>query len=258
MSEHSQPAKVVASTGPPEVESPCPVLLSWSGGKDCLLALERLRESSALQVVGLLTTFTRPFERVSMHGVRRELILAQADRLGLPLWEAWITHGAGNGEYAAEMHKTLAKVQQAVAADGKFEQPLQVAFGDLFLEDVRAYREQLLAPTGMQPRFPLWGEETGSLARRFIESGHRAVLCCVDTAQIPVDCCGRAYDRELLDLLPSSADTCGENGEFHTFVFDSPCFDAPISVATGQRREDGQFCFSDLSFAPRMTKQTGE
>lgn len=220
--------------------TPDRTLLSWSGGKDSALALQRLRADPSVRVEALLTTVTDVYDRVSMHGVRRALLEAQAAAVGLPLRIVRIPPGCTNAEYEQRFGGALA----AWAADGGHA----VAFGDLFLADVRAYRERLVAEhaSALAPRFPLWGEATGALARRFVADGFRATLVCVDPRQIPAACCGRAYDAALLDALPATADPCGERGEFHTFVHDGPGFARAVPVRAGEVVERDGFWFADL------------
>jgi uncharacterized protein (TIGR00290 family) len=212
-------------------------VLSWSGGKDSALALHRLRERGE-EPEALLTTLTDGYDRVSMHGVRTPLLEAQARAVGVPLRTARIPAACDNDTYERVMSDALAPLH----ADGVGE----VAFGDLFLADVRAYRERLVAPHGLSASFPLWGEDTSALARRFVALGFRAVLVCVDPAQLDPAFCGRAYDDAMLDALPASVDPCGERGEFHTFVYDGPVFAAPVHVARGEVVERGGFWFCDL------------
>lgn len=205
------------------------------------MALARLRDDPRWRVVALLTTVTRGYDRIAMHGVRRSLLHLQAERLGLPLIEAAIDPQADNDSYEAAFAEALAK-SRAIDAG-----VTDIAFGDLFLADVRAYREAQLARCGWNGVFPLWGEDTSRLARQFIADGHRAILCCVDTQQLDAGFCGRDYDAALLDGLPDSCDPCGENGEFHTFVHAGPLFGAPIEVTRGERvRRDGRFEYVDL------------
>jgi uncharacterized protein (TIGR00290 family) len=218
--------------------TPPRALLSWSGGKDSALALHRLRETGAVRVDGLLTTVTDAYDRVSMHGVRRALLDAQAAALGLPLRTVRIPPGCSNHEYEARTGAALA----AWAGDGGGA----VAFGDLFLEEIRAYRERLLTPHALAPVFPLWGEDTAALARRFVALGFRAVLVCVDPRQLDARFAGRAYDDALLEELPTGVDPCGENGEFHTFVHDGPVFRAPVPVTPGEVVARDGFVFADL------------
>jgi uncharacterized protein (TIGR00290 family) len=173
-----------------------------------------------------------------MHGVRRELLTAQSQALGLPVYEVWIPQGASNADYEQRMGETVRQMtSDGVAA---------VAFGDLFLEDIRAYREKMLAPTGLEPLFPLWGAPTAALARRIIADGFRAVLACVDPRAVPAEFAGREYDEALLEEMPPEADPCAERGEFHTFVYDAPNFTAPIAITRGEVVEREGFVFADL------------
>lgn len=214
-------------------------LMSWSGGKDSALALHRASTGDAWRVEGLLTTVTDEHERISTHGVRVSLLRAQADALGLPLRTVRLPPACANAQYEAVMRDAL----DGWAAEGGEA----VLFGDLFLADVRAYRERLLGGLPLRPAFPLWGEPTGPLARRFIELGFRAVLVCVDPRQVDPALCGREYDERLLAELPPTADPCGENGEFHTFVYDGPGFREPVRLARGEVVERGGFVFADLA-----------
>lgn len=214
-------------------------ILSWSGGKDSALALHRITVEEGVPVEALLTTVTADYDRISMHGVRTALLDAQARALGLPLETVRIPAACSNDDYERAMHAAL----DAWSARGGEA----VAFGDLFLEDVRAYRERLLAPHApLAARFPLWGEDTTALARRFVALGFRAVLVCVDPRQLDPSFCGREYDDRLLDELPPSVDPCGERGEFHTFVYDGPIFRAPVAVTRGGVVERDGFAFCDL------------
>lgn len=217
---------------------PTRAVVSWSGGKDSSLALHRVRHDGAFSVDALLTTVTDAYDRISMHGVRRALLEAQARSLGLPLRVARIPAACTNDEYE--------RITRGALADYAVEGGEAAVFGDLFLEDVRAYRERLLAPLPIRPAFPLWGEDTATLARRFIALGFRAVLVCVDPRQIDPSFCGREYDDALLAELPQSADPCGENGEFHTFVYDGPIFREPVHFARGEVVEREGFWFCDL------------
>ena len=217
------------------------VLLSWSGGKDSALALAALAADPRLEVVGLMTSITRGYDRVSIHGVRRGLLDAQAAALGLPVTEITVEPQCSNAEYEAAF---LAAV---VAARSRHAGLSAIAFGDLFLADVRAYRERLLAGTGLTPLFPLWGEPTMSLAERCCALGVAARLVCVDTTQLRAEFIGRAFDRPLLADLPPSVDPCGERGEFHTFVADGPGFAAAVSYTVGEVvRRDDRFVYCDL------------
>ncbi|MQA91072.1 MAG: ATP-binding protein [Gemmatimonas sp.] len=216
-----------------------PVLLSWSGGKDSTLTLAALRDSPDWRVVGLLTTITSDHDRISMHGVRTSLLHLQAAALGLPLRRVDIPVGATDSAYAERMGQALEIARsEGVAA---------VAFGDLFLRDVRRYREEMLAQVGMSAIFPIWGAETSELARTFIESGYRATITCADTEQIPENFAGRDFDLAMLGDLPDAADPCGENGEFHTFVHTGPIFRRAVPCRRGERvLRDGRFMYQDL------------
>jgi uncharacterized protein (TIGR00290 family) len=218
-----------------------PIVLSWSGGKDSSLALAALRADSAVEVVGLLTSITRDYERISIHGVRRTLLEAQARALGLPLFEVALQPACSNAEYETAF-RTAAHELRA-----RFPTLSRIAFGDLFLSDVRAYREALLASVGLEAHFPLWALDTRVLAEHFVAAGYRARLVCVDTTQLASSFAGRAFDAGLLAELPESADPCGERGEFHTFVSDGPIFPTPIPYVTGEivMREE-RFAYCDL------------
>lgn len=213
-------------------------VMAWSGGKDSAAALWRLLQDPRWEVVGLLTTLTRGYDRISMQGVRRELLLAQAEALALPVHEVWIPPRCPNERYEAAMAEAIQRLKdQGVEA---------IAFGDLFLEDIRAYRERMLAPTGLRPLFPIWGADTGRLARRLLREGFRAFVCCVDPRRLAPEFAGRPYDDAFLDDLPDGVDPCGENGEFHTFVHRAPIFRRPIPVAVGQRVERDGFWYADI------------
>ncbi len=221
-----------------------PVVLSWSGGKDSSLALAALRADPTVEVVGLLTTITRDFDRISIHGVRRAVLEAQVAALGLPLFEVNIPAAASNSGYEEAFAAALAILRQ--------ERPdvRHLAFGDLFLADVRAYRERMLSPLGWTPLFPLWGLNTEVLAREFVRVGFRAILTCVDTTQLAAEFAGREFDSKLLAELPTTVDPCGERGEFHTCVYAGPIFRAPLPLQTGERvLRDGRFEYCDVSLA---------
>ena len=222
----------------PTTPPPPRALVSWSGGKDSTLALHRVLVERSARVDGLLTTVTDEYDRISMHGVRTSLLDAQARALGLALRVARIPRACTNDVYEAVSRDALARYADE-GGEG-------VVFGDLFLADVRAYRERLLAPLPLAPSFPLWGEDTRPLARRFVALGFRAVLVCVDPKQIDPAFCGRDYDDRLLDELPPSADPCGENGEFHTFVYDGPIFRHAVPIARGEVVTRDGFVFCDL------------
>ncbi|MCM2249490.1 MAG: adenine nucleotide alpha hydrolase [Geothrix sp.] len=213
-------------------------LLSWSSGKDAAWALHVLRQMGQVEVVGLLTTTNAAFDRVAMHGVRETLLEAQAEAAGLPLWKVPLPWPCPNEAYEALMAQACARaVSEGIEA---------MAFGDLFLEDVRDYRIQKLAGTGLTPLFPLWGRETGALAGEMVAGGLKAVLTCVDPRVLDAAFAGRDFDGRLLAELPSSVDPCGERGEFHTFVSDGPMFRAPIPVGRGEVVERDGFIFADL------------
>lgn len=213
-------------------------LLSWSSGKDSAFALHRVRESGEVEIKGLLTTVSTAFGRVAMHGVRESLLDAQAEALRLRSWKVPIPWPCSNAVYEAELSKAL---QQARA-----EGVTHLVFGDLFLADLRAYREAQLAALGMTPVFPLWLRDTTELAREMIASGLRATLTCVDPKKLPAAFAGRAFDARLLADLPEGIDPCGENGEFHTFASAGPMFDHPIEVEPGETVERDGFIFADL------------
>ena len=216
------------------------VALSWSGGKDSALTLWTLRRRR-LEPEALITTVTESYERISMHGVRRELLARQAEALGVPLVEVVIPPACANEIYEARMARAFAAAPlSGVEA---------VAFGDLFLEDVRAYREERLAVAGKRGLFPLWGCDTARLAREFLDAGFQATLVCVDPRALDPDLAGRRYDEQLLAELPHGVDPCGENGEFHTFVFSGPIFAEPVACATGEIVERDGFVFCDLTLA---------
>jgi len=213
-------------------------VMAWSCGKDSAVALWRLQQDPAYQVSGLLTTITSDYNRVSMSGVRVELLQAQARVLGLPVYPVLIPAGCTMEDYEAAMAAAVEKL----IADGVEA----VGFGDLFLQNVRSYREEKLAGSGLRPVFPIWGEDTAQLARRLMASGFRATLVCVDPRVLPEEFAGRAYDESLLADLPAGIDPCGENGEFHTFVHAAPNFSGPIAVTLGECVLRDGFTFADL------------
>lgn len=218
-----------------------PVAFCWSGGKDSALALFELRrrpEYAEYEVVALLTTMTRDYNRVSMHGVRRELLHQQAAELGLPVDEVWISQGAANAEYEARMDEMLAGCRRRGIRT--------VAFGDIFLEDLRTYRERNLSRVGMQCPFPIWKRDTRELLESFLTNEFRSVTCCIDTRKLPDSFVGRQIDRNFLDELPSGVDPCGENGEFHSFAYAGPVFAREIPVRTGETVRRDSFLFCDL------------
>lgn len=218
-----------------------PILLAWSGGKDCLMALQRLRADPQWQVVALLTTVNRTYQRIAMHGVRRDILLAQAQALGLPLLEVEMDWPGSNEAYEAAHERTLAQARM------RWPGIRHCAFGDLFLEDVRDYRVRQLGRAQWRAVFPIWGEDTAGLSRRFVSEGHRALLCCVDTQQLAADYCGRAYDGALLDSLPAGVDPCGERGEFHTLSYGGPLFAHALPLRRGESvLRDERFQFTDF------------
>ncbi|MGH9067942.1 MAG: ATP-binding protein [Acidimicrobiales bacterium] len=217
--------------------------MSWSSGKDSAWALDALRTQGEVEVIGLLTTVNQVADRVAMHGVRRQLLEAQAARVGLALHVVELPSPCSNEAYQQRM---AAAVEAALG-----EGVSRMAFGDLFLADVRAYREAMLAGTGIEPLFPLWGRPTRDLAGEMVRGGLRAVVTCVDPAQAPARLAGRWYDHDLLSELPAGVDPCGENGELHTFVVDGPGFSSPVEVVAGEAVERDGFVFADLLPAGR-------
>jgi uncharacterized protein (TIGR00290 family) len=213
-------------------------LLAWSSGKDSAWALHVLRAQGEVEVVGLLTTIEARGERVAMHAVRAELLRRQAASVGLPLAEVPLPWPCNNAQYEAAMGAAFGEARAAGVTI--------VAFGDLFLEDIRRYREERMAATGLRPMFPLWGQPTDALARRMIAGGLRARLTCVDARQLAPSFAGRELDEALLASLPPSVDPCGERGEFHTFVYDGPMFERPVPVRCGDIVERDGFVFADL------------
>ena len=217
------------------------VLLSWSGGKDSALALQALRADPNIEVAGLLTSVTRDYERISVHGVRRSLLERQAERLRLPLFTIELDPVTTNDAYERAFLSALERVRREVPG------VTAIAFGDLFLADVRAYRERLLAPTGFEAVFPIWGLDTAELARKFVRDGFVARLVCVDTTQLDGSFAHRVFDDSLLAELPSTVDPCGERGEFHTFVSDGPGYDGPVEFTIGDTvLRDERFSYCDL------------
>jgi uncharacterized protein (TIGR00290 family) len=218
-------------------------IMAWSGGKDSALALHRLRESGAWRVEALLTTLTEDYDRVSMHGVRNALLEEQGRSLRLPLVRVYIPADCSNETYDERMRSALAGC--------KGRKIDHVAFGDIYLQDVRRYREERLAQVPMQGVFPLWGLDTGRLARDFIRLGLRAVITCVDLRALDPSFAGREFDEGFLSDLPPGVDPCGENGEFHSFVYDGPGFSFPLAVEVGDRVERTGFVFADLTLRGR-------
>ena len=214
-------------------------ILSWSGGKDSALALHEMQRAADYEIVALLTTITEDYDRSSMHGIRRSLIEQQAGAVGIALEKVILSRPSSNEEYESRMRELLERHKGRGVST--------VVFGDIFLEDVRKYREERLASIGMKGVFPLWGRDTAELARSFIRQGFKAVITCVDSEQMDPAYAGRYFDEEMLASLPAGVDPCGENGEFHTFVYDGPIFSRPIPHTTGEvvLREQ-RFSFCDL------------
>ncbi|PYP59276.1 MAG: ATP-binding protein [Gemmatimonadetes bacterium] len=224
-----------------DVSRPQDVLVAWSGGKDSALALREIVHDGRYRVAALLTTVTREYDRISMHGVRRTLLERQAASLGLPLEQVVISPGATNDEYEGKMASTLEALRDRMPGLDT------VVFGDLFLADIRAYRERMLARTGMRALFPLWLRDTRALAHEFVRLGYRAVLVCVDADQLTPEFAGREFDADLLRDIPSTVDPCGENGEFHTFVYAGPGFRHAVRHARGPVVvRDRRFVYCDL------------
>jgi uncharacterized protein (TIGR00290 family) len=222
-----------------------PVLVSWSGGKDAAWTLQTLRSSAQWDVVGLLTTVTDEYDRVAMHGIRRDVLHAQAAAVGLPLIEARQPRNADNAAYEAAFAAALE------TARTRWPDLRHVAFGDLFLADVRAYRDALCTRLDWTPVYPLFGSDTNALAGEMLAGGLRAILCCIDTQQLDVAFAGRSFDAELLISLPATVDRCGERGEFHTCVHAGPMFVQPLALERGQTMlRDGRFAFTELLLAP--------
>ncbi|MCI4337333.1 MAG: adenine nucleotide alpha hydrolase [Thermoplasmata archaeon] len=225
-------------------------MVSWSSGKDSAYALAELLRIGDVEVVGLLTTVTQAFGRVSIHGVREELLQRQAAELRLPVHVVPIPYPCSNEEYDRRMRRATEKLR----ADGVE----QIAFGDLFLAEVRAYRESRMREAGLTPIFPLWGRPTGSLARQIIADGWRARLVCVDPRHLLESFAGRDFDEELLRDLPSGVDPCGERGEFHTFVYGGPLFQSPIALEPGPVVSRDGFVFADFRERSSTPDPTGE
>jgi len=218
-----------------------PILLSWSGGKDAAWTLHALRNRDDVEVVGLLTTVTEGFERIAMHGVRRDILLAQAEAAGLPLIEARIPQQCDNATYETAFADALAQARV------RWPRLETIAFGDLFLADVRAWREALCARLGWRIETPLFGADTSALAQDMIAGGLRATLCCVDTTQLAGEYSGREFDAALLAELPATVDPCGERGEFHTCVHAGPMFAHPLALRSGERvLREARFAYTDL------------
>jgi len=213
--------------------------MSWSGGKDSCLALYEIQKARTYRIAALLTTLTRDFDRISMHGVRRVLLERQAASLGLPLHQVFITKDATNQEYESRMEEAFS-IYREQGVD-------RVVFGDLFLEDIRAYRDQFLARHNMRGIYPVWLRDTTEFIREFIQLGFKAVITCVNTEILEQSFAGMMIDEDFLTALPEHVDPCGENGEFHTFVFDGPLFKEAVRFSIGKKVARDSFCFCDLS-----------
>jgi uncharacterized protein (TIGR00290 family) len=204
------------------------IVVSFSGGKDSVLALHRLQKSDEWEIDSLLTTLTEDYDRTTMHGVRNNLLELQAKSLGIPLRKVWIPRDCSNDVYQARMEH---------AVNGIIEDDIPyIMFGDIFLEDVKAYREKVLEGTGLTPVFPLWGEESTQLMEEFLNEEFKTVVCCVDIFKIDKSFTGRVIDDQFIRDYPEDHDICGENGEFHTFVFDGPNFSFPVEYKLGESR----------------------
>lgn len=214
-------------------------LLAWSSGKDSAWSLEMLRRNGDYEVVGLLTTINAAFDRVAMHAVRRELVEAQARAAGLRLYPVLIPWPCSNEAYERAMGTVLDSLMREAGVT-------HIAFGDLYLEDVRAYRERMFEGSGLTPVFPIWGEPTGALARTMVDAGLRAKVTCIDPKRLPSAFAGRDFDHSMLDDLPADVDPCGEAGEFHTFAYAGPMFQAEIRIQAGEVVARDGFVFSDI------------
>lgn len=229
------------------------ILLSWSSGKDSAWSLHVLRQQQEFEVVGLMTTVNEVYRRVAMHAVRVELLQAQAAAVDVPLWMIPIPSPCSNSDYESAMGAAITRARRE-GIDG-------IAFGDLFLEDIRRYREERLRETGLSPIFPIWGISTQELARKMIGAGLRARLTCVDPKQISAPFVGREFDASLLAELPPGIDPCGERGEFHTFAYDGPMFREPVRIQLGETVERDGFVFADLALevakpAPALSRSS--
>jgi len=213
-------------------------LMSWSSGKDSAWALYKLQQNPDIDVVGLFCTVNKEFDRVAMHGVRVELLKMQAKSIGLPLQIIELPFPCNNDDYE--------KIMGEFVENAKQDQIESFAFGDLFLEDIRRYREDNLKGTGISAIFPIWGASTTSLSKEMIHSGLRTVITCIDPKQTPKEFIGKEYDADFLAALPKTVDPCGENGEFHSFVFDGPMFDKKIAIIRGDIVQRGDFIFADF------------
>lgn len=213
-------------------------IISWSTGKDCAFALAALLRNKNYKICGLLTTTTKDYQRVAMHGVREQLLKLQAEKLNLPLYQIKIPAQCSNEIYEQHMMKMINKLQA--------QQITHIAFGDIFLPDIKQYREQQLSKTQIKPLFPLWQQPTHVLANSIINQGFKAIVTCIDTKKLPVGFLGREYNLDFINDLPKEVDPCGENGEFHTFVYDAPVFAEPIKIRVSEVAKYNEFLFIDL------------
>jgi uncharacterized protein (TIGR00290 family) len=215
------------------------VLFTWSSGKDSAMALYELKKNNCYEIASLLTTITREYDRISIHGVRRNLLEQQADSLGLPLEKVFISKDSSNEEYESSLKAVLERYRSAGISS--------VAFGDIFQEDLRKYREDNLAKVGMKALFPIWKKDTAELAHAFIDIGFKAVITCVDSKTLNSDFAGRVFDKKFLSELPPGVNPCGENGEFHTFVYDGPIFRNKVVYGKGEVvLRDERFWYCDI------------
>jgi uncharacterized protein (TIGR00290 family) len=214
-------------------------LVSWSGGKDSAWALHEIRLAGEYELAGLLTTFNEPAKRVAMHGIRKELVERQAQALDLPLFPVQLPWPCSNEEYESRLTETLQALIDELSIT-------HIIFGDLYLQDIRDYREKQMSDLGLQTVFPLWGRDTSELSRSMIDGGLKAIISCVDTDQLDAAYSGRNYDDELLESLPKQVDPCGENGEFHTLVHDGPMFTEALNIEVGNQTKEPRFVFTDL------------
>ena len=222
------------------------VVFAWSGGKDSALSLYEIRKNGEYEVVSLLTTITEEYDRISMHGVPRTLVERQARSLGLPIQEVFISKTSSNEEYESKMREVLTRLKQ--------EGVSLVAFGDIFLEELRKYREDNLSKMGMKGVFPIWSRDTVELTKSFIALGFQAIITCIDTKVLDKRFVGRTLDEQFLAELPPDVDPCGENGEFHSFVFDGPIFKERIACTPGESVLRSSFYFCDLTLKPEEGK----
>jgi uncharacterized protein (TIGR00290 family) len=215
------------------------VLLSWSGGKDSVLALRELQKNDNFEIVALITTITKGYDRVSMHGIRRILLEQQADSIGIPLENVFISNNASNEEYESKFSEVVLEYKKVGINS--------VVFGDIFLQDIKRYREDFLSGIGMRGLFPIWGKNSMELANTFITLGFKAVITCIDTEALDKSFAGREYDEKFLSDLPAEVDPCGENGEFHSFVYGGNIFQIPLIFAKGEVvLRDNRFYYCDL------------